>query len=108
MFRLKTVACVSLAALIFLAATAIAGEQIMISGRAEVVYNKGNGLNHYYIHTSEKKYRVWTHILDPDQDAKERMLENAAKTGATVTVLGEMSGSGKDAKILIKNMKIGK
>ncbi|MEW5725809.1 MAG: hypothetical protein AB1896_22050 [Thermodesulfobacteriota bacterium] len=84
-------------------AVARAGE-VTLEGRVEVVYNKGNGLNQYYLVTPQGRYRVWAYILDPHQEAKEKALSVAAAKNYLVQITGELETTPAEKKIKIKDI----
>ena len=91
-------------AAILLLAGSVHAESVRLAGRVEVEYNKGNGLNQYYLLAPSGKVRVWAHILDPQQDEKESALQKAADESLTVEITGEREDSVKETTVKIEEI----
>ena len=92
------------AATVLLLSGSVQAESVRLAGRVEVEYNKGNGLNQYYLLAPSGKVRVWAHILDPQQDEKESALQKAADESLTVEITGEKEESVKETTVKIEEI----
>lgn len=77
-----------------------------ITGRVLVKYNRGNGINQYYLITDQRKLRVRIHILDPKRTEKEEILQNALINNSTVSVTGPLSSDKENSVLEIVTISV--
>ncbi len=76
-------------------------DEITVSGHVEMTVDRGNGLTRFYIKTPDIKYRIWVHILDPEKNLKETLLETIARKKGEASVTGEVEIKNKEKRLRI-------